>query len=125
MVLPKVSSGAVHFALIVSSSFLMHPIGRYSFVDQVPPEYIRKQTLTGGERYITDELKRHEDEVLTAQVKANDLELSKLINYMDSHAVKTKSFNMEDSNNKSSNEKTFDTYDGILSVTLRGDICEF
>lgn len=30
-----------------------------------------------------------------AGVKANDLELSKLINYMDSHAVKTKSFNIK------------------------------
>ncbi len=43
-------------------------------LSKVPAEYIRKQTLTGGERYITEELKKHEDEVLTAQVKANDLE---------------------------------------------------
>ena len=41
---------------------------------KVPKDYIRRQTLTGGERFITDELKKHEDEVLTAQVKANDLE---------------------------------------------------
>ena len=45
-----------------------------SQLSKVPPEYIRKQTLTGGERYIVDELKKHEDEVLTAQVKANELE---------------------------------------------------
>ena len=45
-----------------------------SNLDKVPQDYIRRQTLTGGERYITDSLKKHEDEVLTAQVKANDLE---------------------------------------------------
>ncbi len=41
---------------------------------RVPPEYVRKQTVKNAERYITDELKRFEDEVLTAQEKANDLE---------------------------------------------------
>ena len=45
-----------------------------SNLDKVPPDYIRKQTLTNAERFITDELKKHEDEVLTAQVKANELE---------------------------------------------------
>ena len=45
-----------------------------SNLDKVPSDYIRKQTLTNGERYITDELKKHEDEVLTAQVKAYELE---------------------------------------------------
>jgi len=45
-----------------------------SNLDKVPNNYIRKQTLSNGERFITDELKKHEDEVLTAQVKAYDLE---------------------------------------------------
>ena len=45
-----------------------------SNLNKVPANYIRKQTLTGAERFITDELKKHEDEVLTAQVKANELE---------------------------------------------------
>ena len=45
-----------------------------SNLDKVPPDYIRKQTLTNAERFITDKLKKHEDEVLTAQVKANELE---------------------------------------------------
>ena len=43
-------------------------------LSKVPQSYVRRQTLTGGERFITDELKKHEDEVLTAQVKANDTE---------------------------------------------------
>ncbi|MBP5372853.1 MAG: DNA mismatch repair protein MutS [Clostridia bacterium] len=37
-----------------------------SFVDQVPHTYVRKQTLVGGERYITEELKKFEEEVLSA-----------------------------------------------------------
>ena len=45
-----------------------------SNLNKVPQTYIRRQTLTNGERYITEELKKHEDEVLTAQIKANDLE---------------------------------------------------
>jgi DNA mismatch repair protein MutS len=45
-----------------------------SNLDKVPQDYVRKQTLTNGERYITEELKKHEDEVLTAQVKAFELE---------------------------------------------------
>lgn len=41
---------------------------------KVPMSYVRKQTITSGERFITQELKSHEDEVLTAQVKAYELE---------------------------------------------------
>ena len=37
-----------------------------SFMDQVPPHYIRKQTLANGERYITEELKEIESTVLGA-----------------------------------------------------------
>ena len=40
----------------------------------VPDDYIRRQTLVGAERFITEELKRHEDEVLSAQSKSVQLE---------------------------------------------------
>ena len=50
-----------------------------SNLSKVPADYVRRQTLTGGERFITDALKKHEDEVLTAQVKAYELE-TKLYN---------------------------------------------
>lgn len=45
-----------------------------TYLDQIPPEYVRKQTLTGAERFITDELKKHEDEVLNAKFKSTELE---------------------------------------------------
>lgn len=54
-----------------------------SNLSKVPPDYIRKQTLTGAERFITDELKKHEDEVLTAQVKAFELEYKLFSKFRD------------------------------------------
>ena len=45
-----------------------------SFKNQVPDYYIRKQTLTGGERFITPELKEMESVVLGASDKINALE---------------------------------------------------
>ena len=45
-----------------------------SFVDQVPMHYIRKQTLTNCERYITPELKELEDQVLGAKDRLTALE---------------------------------------------------
>ncbi len=43
--------------------------------DRVPVEYVRKQTIKNAERYITDDLKKYETEVLTAQDRAIELEL--------------------------------------------------
>ena len=45
-----------------------------SFVDSVPEDYIRKQTLTNGERYITQELKDMEATILGASDKLQTLE---------------------------------------------------
>ena len=45
-----------------------------SFMDQVPPHYIRKQTLANTERYITDELKELENTILGASDKLCSLE---------------------------------------------------
>ncbi len=47
-----------------------------SFKDLVPYHYVRKQTLTGAERYITDELKTLEEEILTSSEKAKQIELA-------------------------------------------------
>jgi len=45
-----------------------------SFMDQVPAHYIRKQTLANCERYITQELKELENQVLTAKERLTALE---------------------------------------------------
>ncbi len=46
-----------------------------TYRDQVPPDFVRKQTIKNAERYITDTLKKYENEVLTAADKALQLEL--------------------------------------------------
>jgi DNA mismatch repair protein MutS len=43
-------------------------------VDRVPPHYVRKQTIKGGERYITPELEEYEEKVLHAEERARDRE---------------------------------------------------
>ena len=45
-----------------------------SFKDMVPDYYIRKQTLTGAERYITPELKELEDTILGSEERLTSLE---------------------------------------------------
>ena len=45
-----------------------------SNLSQVPQDYIRRQTLTGGERYFTPELKEYESLILHAQERIKDLE---------------------------------------------------
>ncbi len=45
-----------------------------SFLNMVPNNYVRKQTLTNCERFITDELKKHENDVISAKMKAENLE---------------------------------------------------
>ena len=45
-----------------------------SYKDKVPESYIRKQTLTNGERFITQELKELEQRILGAKDRSYDLE---------------------------------------------------
>jgi DNA mismatch repair protein MutS len=45
-----------------------------SYAGSVPPDYVRKQTLTTGERYITPELKELELAISTAQTRQERLE---------------------------------------------------
>ena len=43
-------------------------------LDMVPEHYIRKQTLSNSERYITPELKKYEDTIINSKAKIEDLE---------------------------------------------------
>jgi DNA mismatch repair protein MutS len=43
-------------------------------VDRVPDDYIRKQTLTGAERYFTPQLKEYESLILSAESRIAELE---------------------------------------------------
>ncbi len=45
-----------------------------SYLNLVPENYVRKQTLSTGERYITEELKKLEEDILGAEEKLVELE---------------------------------------------------
>ncbi len=45
-----------------------------SYIAQVPPEYIRRQTLVGGERYVTPEMKEYESIILSTSSKIEETE---------------------------------------------------
>lgn len=47
---------------------------RNTHKEKVPADWIRKQTLTGAERYITEELKEYETKILGAEEKIHALE---------------------------------------------------
>ena len=47
---------------------------RNSYRDQVPAEWIRKQTLVSAERYITEELKTYEEKILSAEATIYEIE---------------------------------------------------
>ena len=50
-----------------------------SYLNQVPERYIRKQTLTNAERYITEELKNLENQILGAEERVVNLEYEAFI----------------------------------------------
>ncbi len=45
-------------------------------LDRVPIRYVRKQTLTSGERFITEELKHIEEKILGSESRAIEMELA-------------------------------------------------
>ena len=52
-------------------------------INMTPDNYIRKQTLTNAERFITEELKKHEDDVLSAKFKSTELEYKLFTDFRD------------------------------------------
>ncbi|MBQ4118873.1 MAG: DNA mismatch repair protein MutS [Clostridia bacterium] len=63
-----------------------------SFLDKVPEDYIRKQTLTNAERFITEELKEIEKRVLTAKDKIIQIEYEIFDNIRKTVANEVKRF---------------------------------
>ena len=45
-----------------------------SHLKKVPEHFIRKQTIANGERFITEELKKFEEKVMTAEVRLKAIE---------------------------------------------------
>ena len=61
-----------------------------SFVSQVPDRFVRKQTLTNGERYITEELKALESQILGAEEKVTNLEYNEFVKIREEIAANIK-----------------------------------
>ena len=61
-----------------------------SNLDQVPERYIRKQTLTNAERYITEDLKNLENQILGAEEKVVNLEYNAFVQIRDEIAKNVK-----------------------------------
>ena len=67
---------------------------RNTHKDKVPEEWIRKQTLVNAERYITEELKEYEVEILGAEEKIAQLEeqlYTQLITFAQQHIQEVQS----------------------------------
>jgi len=54
--------------------------------DKIPADYIRKQTMTNAERYITPDLKEYEEKVLNAEAKILEIE-TRLFNELRAYAA--------------------------------------
>ncbi|MCI8384445.1 MAG: DNA mismatch repair protein MutS [Clostridia bacterium] len=61
-----------------------------SYLNQVPERFIRKQTLTNAERYITEELKNLENQILGAEEKVVSLEYEAFVKIRDEIAKNVK-----------------------------------
>ena len=53
--------------------WILHEV-RNTHKDKVPEDWIRKQTLVNAERYITEELKEYETQILGAEEKISQIE---------------------------------------------------
>ena len=51
-----------------------------SNIDAVPDTYIRKQTISNAERYITEEIKSYEDKIINSRTKISEIEYAILKN---------------------------------------------
>ncbi|MDC0249617.1 DNA mismatch repair protein MutS, partial [Flavobacteriales bacterium] len=61
---------------------------RNRFKNQVPEDWIRKQTLVSAERYITEELKEYEHKILSAESRISEIEsrlFSELVQSISAH----------------------------------------
>ena len=61
-----------------------------SNLNQVPDRFVRKQTLTNAERYITEELKNLENQILGAEEKVVNLEYNAFVQIRDEIAKNVK-----------------------------------
>ncbi len=89
-----------------------------SFKEMVPETYIRKQTLTNGERFITQELKDLENDILTAGEKLSALEY-RLFDELR-RAVAAQSARVQDA---AAIVAELDVYASLAAVAVKNNYC--
>ncbi len=90
-----------------------------SFIDKVPERYIRKQTLTNAERYITPELKEYEEKVLYANDKILKLEAEIFTNLKRQIAD-----NLENLQKTAAAVAKLDVFCSLAAVSERNNYCK-
>jgi len=70
----KVRTGIKSLKVAYNKVFGYYLEVKKTWIEKVPASYIRKQTLTDAERYITEELKDYEAKALSAEERIKDLE---------------------------------------------------
>lgn len=58
--------------------------------DKIPADFIRKQTLKNAERYVTPELKVHEEKVLAAEERSKEIEYDLFVELRETVAAATR-----------------------------------
>lgn len=90
-----------------------------SFLNQIPSDYIRKQTLTNGERFITEELKHHEDDVISSKFKSTELEYKMFCDFREyAKEFVSKIREIADCVAK------FDVYTGLAQAAVENNYCK-
>lgn len=89
-----------------------------SYKDKVPESYIRKQTLTNGERFITQELKELEQRILGAKDRSCDLEYA----IFDSIRV-TVAKSLERINKTANSVATLDVIASLAQAAFENNYC--
>tara|TARA_B100001093_G_scaffold520525_1_gene617750 strand:+ start:78490 stop:81087 length:2598 start_codon:yes stop_codon:yes gene_type:complete len=70
----KLSTGISSLKISFNNVFGYYLEVRNTHKDKVPTEWIRKQTLVNAERYITEELKEYENQIISADSKIIEIE---------------------------------------------------
>ena len=89
------------------------------YSDMVPFDYVRKQTISNNERYITEELKQYENEVLNSHETALKIEAELYENFKNSLMPYCK-----DLQQLASIISTIDCYNSLAIVAVENNYCK-
>ncbi len=98
--------------------YYLEVTNKYKNQGLVPEHWVRKQTLTGSERYITDDLKKLETKILTAEDKILELESKlfiELIEYCAEYIIPLMKY--------AQTMAELDCYSSLATIAQRNNYC--